>query len=977
MKTHERASRVVVGALAVAAIAGAAEGVPSYSVLQLYRSGQNVPGSGVINSAFMPGLNGGTGFTDVSIVNSGDGYLRAGIFADDGFDATLLHRSTGLAAYLPLGFEGYLPAPFADHAATGLFALDTANDGTGVFVVSLGNGEFSVVTPTSGVLLHPAGGTKRLIAEEGGNAGAPGFTFAPFAAGGDVVANDQRQYLVGTTLNGPSGPVKALVLIATDVSGNVTSTSIVARDGGLVGAGPQTWTQVSISPHTFDLNNAGTVLFSGITSGGTEGLYRTSTNSFVLTKGQATPGGDGGVWGPLLGVPVDLNNSGSYAVRGRFGDTVLFNEAGDAGETFATAALTYGAGSLDRIAGSLSNDHDVDIYRIRVTDGASFSATTVPNPGMGFAGTTADTVLYLLRPFHNFNGSTRTGLARNNDAAPGVPQSTLTSANIPENFSPNADYYLVISTPKARALGQSTRATTAPMDDIAELWQSDPAVLEVAGGTLYWNDVSDGKIRRVDTTSGSSLADLPVSLPPDISVGTGEEMSRFVETASGKVYWMTRLPTGAAMRRANTDGTGVETLPLAGVPTFSIGTLSGLAADAGAGKLYWCCRAAGEVWTANLDGTSPVRLIRINLFDGIPAASATFAPQFICVDGTGGKLYWHNAYSDRIQRSNLDGTMIETLTVGAGAGGLAVDAAGGKIYWTNTAGNAVMRSNLDGGGAETFVSTPSPVGVAVAASEGRVYFSSTQDRIIRRALIASPVAADFAAVAPDVGDHCADGDTQYSPFYGWAKHGTPSGGAVAYQIKLTGATFYNTAALIAVDNTRKVAAVGDTPAGIAPAALTQVGTATGPVKLSDHGAVFWRGQWSSSSTDSGLFVNDEVVLRYSTAPNNGGPQIGSLNSGAGAFDASDDGTKVMAITFYGAFADPADNCVAVEFSEPPTGGPAPCPADFNGVNGVTVQDIFDFLTAWLAGNPSADFNHVNGVTVQDIFDFLTAWLAGC
>ncbi len=56
---------------------------------------------------------------------------------------------------------------------------------------------------------------------------------------------------------------------------------------------------------------------------------------------------------------------------------------------------------------------------------------------------------------------------------------------------------------------------------------------------------------------------------------------------------------------------------------------------------------------------------------------------------------------------------------------------------------------------------------------------------------------------------------------------------------------------------------------------------------------------------------------------------------------------------------------------------AACPADFNGVNGVTVQDIFDFLTAWLAGSPSADFNHVNGVTVQDIFDFLTAWLAGC
>ena len=54
-----------------------------------------------------------------------------------------------------------------------------------------------------------------------------------------------------------------------------------------------------------------------------------------------------------------------------------------------------------------------------------------------------------------------------------------------------------------------------------------------------------------------------------------------------------------------------------------------------------------------------------------------------------------------------------------------------------------------------------------------------------------------------------------------------------------------------------------------------------------------------------------------------------------------------------------------------------CPADFNGAGGVTVQDIFDFLAAWFAGNPSADFNGVSGVTVQDIFDFLAAWFMGC
>ena len=54
-----------------------------------------------------------------------------------------------------------------------------------------------------------------------------------------------------------------------------------------------------------------------------------------------------------------------------------------------------------------------------------------------------------------------------------------------------------------------------------------------------------------------------------------------------------------------------------------------------------------------------------------------------------------------------------------------------------------------------------------------------------------------------------------------------------------------------------------------------------------------------------------------------------------------------------------------------------CLADFNCSGSVTIQDIFDFLTAWFAKLPSADFNNSGTVSVQDIFDFLTAWFAGC
>jgi hypothetical protein len=54
-----------------------------------------------------------------------------------------------------------------------------------------------------------------------------------------------------------------------------------------------------------------------------------------------------------------------------------------------------------------------------------------------------------------------------------------------------------------------------------------------------------------------------------------------------------------------------------------------------------------------------------------------------------------------------------------------------------------------------------------------------------------------------------------------------------------------------------------------------------------------------------------------------------------------------------------------------------CPADFNNSGVLEVQDIFDFLNAWFAGNLSADFNNSGVLEVQDIFDFLNAWFAGC
>jgi hypothetical protein len=56
-----------------------------------------------------------------------------------------------------------------------------------------------------------------------------------------------------------------------------------------------------------------------------------------------------------------------------------------------------------------------------------------------------------------------------------------------------------------------------------------------------------------------------------------------------------------------------------------------------------------------------------------------------------------------------------------------------------------------------------------------------------------------------------------------------------------------------------------------------------------------------------------------------------------------------------------------------------CYANYNKVNGITVQDIFDFLGDWFAGNPFANTGGTGAagsLNVQNIFDFLSDWFNG-
>lgn len=54
-----------------------------------------------------------------------------------------------------------------------------------------------------------------------------------------------------------------------------------------------------------------------------------------------------------------------------------------------------------------------------------------------------------------------------------------------------------------------------------------------------------------------------------------------------------------------------------------------------------------------------------------------------------------------------------------------------------------------------------------------------------------------------------------------------------------------------------------------------------------------------------------------------------------------------------------------------------CRADFDGVNNVTIDDLFLFLNAYFSGDPRADMNQAGGVTIDDLFLYINTWFTGC
>jgi len=221
-----------------------------------------------------------------------------------------------------------------------------------------------------------------------------------------------------------------------------------------------------------------------------------------------------------------------------------------------------------------------------------------------------------------------------------------------------------------------------------------PEDVAVAGGRVYWTDPGAGSVEtaRLDGSDRRALA-------------TGENYPTgvAVDVVRAKAYWTT-LPSAAdampvvegTIKRANLDGTGVETLATF-APQSSFAWQ--IALDAAAGWLYWIAndwvgiaasaRAAdcrGKILRADLDAKGVVVL-----------AGALCAPTDLALGD--GHVYWTDEDAAAISRLATSGGVPAVLVHGqTEAESVAVSQASGKIYWT--AGSTLSRANLDGSGVE-------------------------------------------------------------------------------------------------------------------------------------------------------------------------------------------------------------------------------------------------------------------------------------
>lgn len=200
------------------------------------------------------------------------------------------------------------------------------------------------------------------------------------------------------------------------------------------------------------------------------------------------------------------------------------------------------------------------------------------------------------------------------------------------------------------------------VEEYLHSYSVDALALDSQGRSVYWIQHSTGDIWR---------ADLDQTTPePELLIPTSAYSIQFASSV-GKLYWVTASPGNAyAIRRANGDGTEIETVHVGDTSLFSA-----LAVDAVRGFIYWSDWTNPAIMRALLDGTSPEMLYSTEERVGA-----------IAVDETTGCLFWSGRDSLAIHRLCPERAVNEVVfsSVLVAPGALAIDPGRHALLWENT-----------------------------------------------------------------------------------------------------------------------------------------------------------------------------------------------------------------------------------------------------------------------------------------------------
>ena len=199
--------------------------------------------------------------------------------------------------------------------------------------------------------------------------------------------------------------------------------------------------------------------------------------------------------------------------------------------------------------------------------------------------------------------------------------------------------------------------------------------------------------------------------------------SRMLLSAIYVAEWSSNIANNnGTIDEANFDGTGLHAV------VSGLGAPNAVALDLTGDKIYWDDIVTNKIQRSNLDGSDVEELVTTNLT----------GPRGLALDLIGDKVYWADPGTDSgihatIERSNLDGTDRETLITfpinSDGTedrpDGLALDVADGKMYWTDLGLGTIYSANLDGANIQTLVSgLNTPLAIALDVPDDKMYWTA-------------------------------------------------------------------------------------------------------------------------------------------------------------------------------------------------------------------------------------------------------------